>query len=343
MKKIIIPAATFMIVIAVSLIGTGIRSSHDFNDMIGRGSPDEIIFVPGWRNTGVSQHDRADFLKKVFHVHKISVFDWKAQGDVLKFDLVVRSADNYAVLLADKIESFPPGRRKKLVLIGHSFGGRIVIRAMAILRKKGIAVQRGIFLGAAIPDDDPDAGAAMEASSCPNINIFNRGDRTLTGPYSYAEPGKDKQNALGAYGCALPFRHCDLQQFAVRSGSAAPPPHPLPVPANDKSEHDAEFYLERLAEVCREKERNRRSRIESIGKFTKLFWADFFWRLRTDSSGYKIERNLMTGAHRLISPAGLLLCVGSPEQCKEEVSSLRKLDETNSAARINAVKVLQDE
>jgi len=339
MKKIIIPAAAVMLIIAISLIGISLRSSRDPADMADRSSASEIIYVPGWKNKGISQHEQLDLLKTIFHGgSSVSVSGWDSDGEIYQFDYVVRKADNYAAHLASEIASFPGAKQRNLVLVGHSLGGRIVIRTMALLQKKGISIRRGIFLGAAIPDDDPDIESAMKASICPNINIYNRQDTALRLLFTLSE---DLRNALGAYGCALPFRHCRLQQFAMKGKRSGAPP----LQGGDGGmfdEHDARFYLERLAEVFREKEESRRREIESAGGAAKFFRAGIFWSPCSESSGYRIERNCVTGTHRLISPGGRLLLAGSPERCREAVDSLEKLDETNSASRIAAFNVLQD-
>ena len=338
MKKIIIPAAAVVCVVVFSLIGTGVRSSHDFSGMI-RKAPVKIIYVPGFRNKQIPQNEQLDSLKKICpEGSSFSVERWDSKSKVHEYNEAVENADRYAKALAEKIASFPVGDQKNLVLVGHSLGGRIVIRTMALLRKKGISIRRGIFLGAAIPDDDPDVGAAIEASLSPNINIYSREDSALRHVYS---PTENLRSALGAYGCALPFRHGTLQQFSMRMNSDRKRSLAGDLKSLDAS-HEAKLYLERLCEVFGGQKENRRREIESIGKATKFFWAGFFWRPCADSSGYRIDRNRVTGAHRLLSPAGLLLHVGSLEQCREKIASLTKLDYSNSASRINAVNVPQD-
>ena len=339
MKKNIIPAVAVIIVIVFSLIGIGVRSSHDFNGMI-RKNPVKIIYVPGFRNKQIPQNEQLDSLKKICpEGSSFSVERWDSKSKVHEYNEAVENADRYAKALAERIASLPIGDQKNLVLVGHSLGGRIVIRTMALLRKKGISIRRGIFLGAAIPDDDPDVGAAIEASDSPNINIYSREDSALRHVYS---PTENLRSALGAYGCALPFRHGRLQQFSMRMKNDRKQSLAGDLKSIEAS-HDARLYLDRLREVFDEKAENRKREIESIGKVTKFFWAGFFWRPYADSSGYKIECNCVTGAHRLISPTGLLVRVGSSEQCREESASLTKLDSSNSASRINAIKVPQNE
>ena len=340
MKKIIIPLAVAVPVIIVSLSGIFIRSSCDWAGMIDRKTPVEVIYVPGWRNKGVPQNERLDSLKRIFPERSsISVEQWDSQGELHEFKDAVRRADEHAADLAKRIASLPAAKRENLVLVGHSLGGRIVIRTMALLGKKGISIRRGIFLGAAVPDNDPEIGLAIRASTCPNVNIYNRGDDALSVFYKLAET----RRALGAYGFAMKFQRFRLQQFSIRRKRG----ERSPAPDLDFKAHDAELYLERLIEVFGEKAAKRRDAIGSIGKCTKFFWAGLFWHevARGAEKGnagqcpYKIERNCVTGANRLISSSGHLLRVGSLKQCGEELDSLTKTEDANSASRINAVKV----
>lgn len=168
-----------------------------------------VIYVHGWMPDPQFSHDgELELLRQIFPSSKIELYQWEAHAD---FNDCVRRADNAALALSGKIEKLPDGERENIILIGHSLGGRIVIRTMALLAKNNKPVLRGIFLAAAIPHDDPDIAAAIKNSKFANINVFNRQDYILR--HLYGICGEGLKNALGAYGYAFPFPRGQMMQF----------------------------------------------------------------------------------------------------------------------------------
>ncbi len=168
----------------------------------GRADRDEmVIYVPGWQNIDRSQVAKVAILERIFPARRIQVEQWPGTGGFLE---CVDKADQAAVRLTDKIAGLAPEDRENVVLIGHSLGGRIVVRAMAALQARGLKIKRGIFLAAAIPDDDPDIARALRASRLKNINVYNKQDHVLRDGYGVVG-GEGLKNALGAYGYGLAY------------------------------------------------------------------------------------------------------------------------------------------
>lgn len=197
----------------------------------------KVIYVHGWMPDHQLSHEgELKLLQSIFPHSKIEVFQWAAQAD---FNDCLRRADNAAFALAENIEKLPARERENLILVGHSLGGRIVIRAMAILAPKNKPVLRGIYLAAAIPHDDLDIASAIKNSKAPNVNIFNRQDYILR--HLYGVCGEGLKNALGAYGYAFPFPRGQMMQFedtSQREGIVSADEY-----MDRLAKHDAVFYL----------------------------------------------------------------------------------------------------
>ena len=91
----------------------------------------------------------------------------------------VEISEEYATELAKEIKSLSPKQRKRLILIGHSLGGRIVVRTAAILQKEKIQIKKIILAGSAINNDDRDIAATWTVSKETVENIINTQDGML--------------------------------------------------------------------------------------------------------------------------------------------------------------------
>ena len=109
----------------------------------------EVIFVYGWSGDKRAP-DARPALEKIFPGYRVTLWQWDAGG--WNFPTVETAAEAEAVKLAEKLAKLPREQREKLILVGHSLGARIVIKAMARLSESELYIDRGIFLGAAIPD-----------------------------------------------------------------------------------------------------------------------------------------------------------------------------------------------
>lgn len=88
------------------------------------------------------------------------------------------NADKEGKRLADKLLKNPE-KLSETVLIGHSLGGRIIVRALSELSKKGKKIKGAILLGAAISNRDEDLKSAAKATICGVKNYINKMDFVL--------------------------------------------------------------------------------------------------------------------------------------------------------------------
>ena len=224
---------------ALVLLSFFISSKKDGKllETIFRKEPPYVIYVHGWApDPSITQVKEVEILKSVFPDSQIEVVAWAAQTD---FNECLQRADKEAIQLAERIAALPEKKRRNLVLVGHSLGGRIAIRTMSRLSQKNLPIRSGIFLAAAIPHDDPDIAFAIKNSLEPNVNIYNRQDYILR--HAYGVLGEDFKNALGAYGYAYGFQHKHLLQFENISSDR-------PVTSADEyiarlENHGAVFYM----------------------------------------------------------------------------------------------------
>lgn len=297
-----------------------------------------VIYVHGWMPDHQLSHEgELKLLQSIFPHSKIEVFQWAAQAD---FNDCLRRADNAAFALAEKIEKLPARERENLILVGHSLGGRIVIRAMALLAPKNKPVLRGIFLAAAIPHDDLDIASAIKNSTAPSVNIFNRQDYILR--HLYGVCGEGLKNALGAYGYAFPFQRGQMLQFedtSQREGIVSADEY-----MDRLAKHDAVFYLSFLKKHADEiktgvknprfiDNSTARENIERIHVLQdrpnppmKIVDIGVGWETLDSVSGWRLQRSntLINGdLYRIVDPLDYQRANGSAEKMQESFNAIK--------------------
>ena len=174
MKKLFFIAALFFIAVAVQSY--------------------EIFFVPGW-NTGYDNRIGSVVrLEKAFPNIPIKVKSWNSKVNVIS---AVKNAETYSKELIEEVLSMPEKRRRELILVGHSLGGKIVINVLNALVDKGLTVHKAVLLGAAIKRDDPAIRRSLFAVSTRILNIYNPDDALLRGFFSVGS------SALGSHSCTF--------------------------------------------------------------------------------------------------------------------------------------------
>lgn len=129
--------------------------------------------------------------------------------------------------LANKISWLSSKQRQKLILIGHSLGGNIVIRTLANLFRKKLSIRSAVLLGAAIDNRNENIKLALKATQKPICSMVNPNDaalkvfRTVTGSL-----------ALGT-GCDLKYDHTKFREYRTSSSI----------------EHSSVFYLSQWANI----------------------------------------------------------------------------------------------
>ena len=182
------------------------------------GLPQErVLYVPGWHRCARGEDEALRFVAAAFPEAEVSAYDWsgncawrKARGN----------ADAAAERLADELIALSPEERERLTLVGHSLGGRIVVRALARLGRRGMKVHRAVVMAAALPFDDADIADFAAATVEPVEIVCNEGDTMLK--FGYRPFGGEKTAALGAVGVAAPFANCRVSFVSPETVASAP-------------------------------------------------------------------------------------------------------------------------
>lgn len=193
--------------------------------LLGAADP-EVWYVHGWNGPYAekkSEDGALKLLKKVFPPANVHVEEWNSvDGD---FADCRRRADDFAASLTEKITALPEMRRKALILVGHSLGGRIALRTAAKLSGRKIAINQAIFLAAAIPVDDDDCQKVFQQQLIPCTNVYCPEDWALRDLFATTYD----ITPLGQAGYNIPTFHRQYRK-------------------TDCSTHDAEKYIVCLKE-----------------------------------------------------------------------------------------------
>ena len=153
---------------------------------------EKVVYIPGWHRCARGEDEALRFVEAAFPGAEVSAWDWdgncawrKARGN----------ADAAAERLADELAALADEERGRLTLVGHSLGGRIVVRALARL---GLAA------------------ATVEPAEI----VCNGRDTMLK--FGYRPFGGEGAAALGAVGVAAPLANCRLSFVAPETVASAP-------------------------------------------------------------------------------------------------------------------------
>ncbi len=207
---------------------------------------ESVLLIAGWFSETTDYAEHVALVKTIYRNADVSLFRWKSNGF---WESALRQADGEApVALLKKLDL---SNRERTVLIGHSLGGRIVVRTLAQwnraagphvehLRADDVQVDtvqaddvrapsilqyrvaHTLLMGAAIDCDDAAIAPACTAVRDVILNFHNKADGVLR--YLY-KPYQGK-NALGATGLSE----------AVAEGCPVVPPnwHDLIVSGNEE-------------------------------------------------------------------------------------------------------------
>lgn len=170
------------------------------------GMPHErVMYVPGWHRCGRGEDEAFRSVQAAFPDAMVEVRDW---GGNASWRTARENADREAELLATELVALPAEERDRLVVVGHSLGGRIVVRALCRLNDQGCKVKQAVVLAAALPCDDESIGGFAAASRAPTVVVRNPRDPMLK--YGYRPFGGERAQALGAAGPAAPIANCQV-------------------------------------------------------------------------------------------------------------------------------------
>ncbi len=263
-----------------------------------------VWYIPGWLRCHAPESETVTSLQETFRDSEVTYRDW--EGNSLVWQEAVSTADAEGQKLYEELKGMSSAQRESLVLIGHSLGGRIVVRALAKLAQDGLKVRQGILLGAALPYTDSDISKATSASQQPILNICNFRDVTLK--YIYGSVGGEEAPALGANGVTqiIPnYIECVIPAGFVKGVEFENPAMDLPG-MKDLVSHHAKFYAEYLGKLLRGEVSEKNSEIMvpqgnlniQTGTTGGLIW----WNTLDSCQGWQLQKNILTGHCRILTP-----------------------------------------
>ena len=327
-KKIFIP--TFIIIL-LAIVPLLLHSKAVQNSEAKRKQEPLIIYVPGWKNKGVSQEDQVKLLKKIYPRSIIFVKVWDSDGD---FETCKNRSDEYVETLAEEICAMSQEDQHNLILIGHSLGGRIAVKTVARLKSKNICIRKGVFLGAAIPDNAPEIAAAFEATIEPCINIHNKNDFVLRHIYSVF--GDGLLDALGSYGYAKPFYGIHMQQYEIKSDEGAV------VSLDDYKDkmdnHNVKQYMTKLAEI----EKTYLPPSSTGWNNTLEQTLPTAWTVLEKCCNWRLETKKMTSTYRIVNAHNQTIFCGNKQNALSLWEQYSTYYTKTTQDAINQIQVIQD-
>lgn len=144
---------------------------------------DKVVLVAGWLSEKGLYKEHTELLGLLYPRADVEVFRWHANalwGDA------VRLADGEAPKeFAKRLLAFSDGELEKTVVVGHSLGGRITVRALAWLSADERFVSgkarlaHALLMGAAIDNDDEDIAAIGATADGPVLDFHSLADGVL--------------------------------------------------------------------------------------------------------------------------------------------------------------------
>lgn len=283
-----------------------------------------VWYIPGWLRTSAPSDGIMDCVTNAFPEAKVEFKSW--DGDNVVWPVSVGSADKESWRIAFEIAMMPPDERASLTLIGHSLGGRIIARVMARLAEHDIKIRQAILMGAAIPSDDPDLAKMGRASELPVLAVCNPDDVTLR--YVYAIAGGEKSVAFGANGTLSP---CDNVVECVTPTNLT---HEVEIKEpwakisalKDIANHHEKFYMDYARRILGGEEPSSKVMVPQ-GYPTvegRVMDTEVWWDVLDNASGWKLEKNKVTGHCRILRPDKTRAAWGSESDMRSAFEKVRR-------------------
>ena len=285
----------------------------------------EILYIPGWLRNG-PHDDLLAIIGGIFPGTVPRLYRW---DNLHSWKQSVKNADAASIRLAEELAAMPEAQRNRIILIGHSLGGRICVRTLARLGERKIRIRQAILLAAAIPADDPDIPKSFCGTAAPLLNLCNPYDVTLK--YGYGSFGEQMRPPLGINGCRDRHPHC----FDI--------PVPNTITActdlSDRSRlmnlnavkrlanHHARFYLEYLRrQIGNDFAADVPMMVpqDKVNLEFPVLDRKLFWTVEDSCSGWSLQRNKLTGLYRILDSARYRRAWGSRTRMRESFRKVRE-------------------
>lgn len=208
----------------------------------------------------------------------------------------LKNAETYAQTLSEEIMALPEPQRRRLVLAGHSLGGRIVIHAMArcFAEREDVRIRQIILAGTADSFDDPDLLFAIQTSQETVYSLINEHDVILAA-YKISE----NHQALGT-GCLFTYDPERFYEIAL-SGTL---------------NHYGYEYFERLLECIRADDFRNENVIvpqDETQVDVPVPRQDPMWNTLDAHFGWVLQQNRLTRSCRILSAENVRAASGRYE------------------------------
>jgi len=261
--------------------------------------PPLVWFVHGMRLGHTDFQDECNLLRKIFpNAEEVVLKAWKGPSGpgTSPEDYYLKSrllAEEYCRDLLTEIEALPIVKRERLILVGHSLGGRIVVRTLAAgYRKERLQVRQMILAGAAIDFNDVDLFDAVLASRLTAYSLVNPSDLMLAA-YKIAE----KQTALGT-GTLFPMKPEEYYELTLENSV----------------NHYACDYLNRLWTCIQNDDFSNPLIIVPqdfpIPKVRTVPSLDLTWSTVSSKFEWKLQRNQVSNHYRILNEKNVLMAEG---------------------------------
>ncbi|MGI5831049.1 MAG: hypothetical protein ACOX6D_00725 [Thermoguttaceae bacterium] len=237
-------------------------------------------------------------------------------------------ADKFVDELTRRIIDLPSQEQRRLILVGHSLGGRIAIKTAARCTREGITLRQIITSGAAINNDDPDIAAAINASEETFFNLVNQDDY-----------------AMGAY--KLSQRHYPLGTGYLYS---QPSERFFEAVVDGTKSHLSYYYFARLYDGLTETVPFDNDKIivpQEASQIDFLTTRGYFSDYKTLDScrGWQLQQQRLVGHCRILDPKGIRRASGHRQEMYYAFEKVR--DQLNRKAKQDeipplSINVLQD-
>lgn len=274
-----------------------------------------VWYVPGWMRTSEPQQDVLPAMTNIYPQAEIEFKGW--DGNRVMWSHAVESAEKEAWHLAYEIATMPLEQRTNLVVVGHSLGARIAVRALARLAEKNLRIRQAVLLAAALPYDDPDLALMGGGSSLPVMAVCNPDDVTLR--YVYALFGNEKTAAFGANGTLKPIPNVVEYVMPSNITKKVEIPHSWAKVQlfKDVANHYVIFYLDYLKTLTRNGARSSGEVMvpqHLVVVEHKVIDAGIWWNVLAEAKGWKLEEHKLTRHCRILDPKCRCTAWGGKEE-----------------------------
>ncbi len=301
-----------------------------------------VWYIPGFQSESNPTNDTVSILEKCFQGSKTEVIKWKAppSSNILQTgknwsDTLYRTVQ-VSEEVCQKINAMSFEDQQKLILVGHSLGGNIVIKTLARCQNSGVQIKKFIIVGAAMHNDDADIEKAVKAVRETSISVVNPQDKALGYYYRFAED----YPALGT-GYAKIVNDKNFKEI-IR---------------NDNEIHDAVLYLNWYLKYLQNKKNERDLKNGEISSEIIVPQDLPVWQLQTQDAkiwwddldsckDWQLQINNVSGHCRILNPDKVRMAWGRRGVMEKSFDKVvwqltgekRKLKKKENAGNINVIQ-----